>query len=80
MNTEQKTNLELANLALLDMKPRVTPSDRKEAPVNEGTVVQYLNGLGRNLDTAMKLLKYFKGREEDRRKEILSIVSAKVAS
>ena len=65
---EQKTDLELANESLAELKPNVTASDRKEAPAAESTVVQYLNGLGKDLDTAMELLQYFRGRIEGRRK------------
>lgn len=70
MSKEQKTDLQIANELLADLKPNVTTSDRKEAPAVESTVIQYLNGLGKDLDTAMKLLKYFRGRIEERRKEL----------
>ncbi len=70
MENEQKTDLELANEALAALKPNVTTTDRKEAPVAESTLIQYLNGSGKDLDTAMTLLQYFRGRIEERRKLI----------
>lgn len=70
MTNKQKTDLELANENLSELKPNVTTSDRKEAPASEATVIQYLNGLGKDLDTAMDLLRYFRGRIEERRKEL----------
>lgn len=70
MNNVQKTDLQVANESLADLKQNVTTSDRREAPASEATVIQYLNGLGKDLDTAMKLLQYFRGRIEDRRKVI----------
>lgn len=68
MNKEQKTDLDVANESLSELKPNVSASDRKEAPASEATVIQYLNGMGKDLDTAMKLLTYFRGRIEERRK------------
>lgn len=70
MGNEQKTDLQLANEALTELKGSVTTSDRKEAPVSESTIIQYLNGEGKDLDTAMELLRYFRGRIEARRTEI----------
>lgn len=70
MINEQKTDLELANDCLAELKPNVTASDRKGAPAAEATVIQYLNGLGKDLDTAMLLLRYFRGRVDERRKEL----------
>jgi hypothetical protein len=72
MENEQKTDLDLANDALAALKPNVTASDRKEAPVAESTLIQYLNGSGKDLDTAMELLQYFRGRIEERRKLLVS--------
>ena len=67
----QKTDLQLANEALMALRVNVTASDLKEAPVSEPTILRYFEGNGRKLDTAMKLLKYFRGRIEERRKEII---------
>lgn len=75
MAKEQKTDLELANESLVALKPNVTASDRKDAPCVESTVVQYLNGLGKDLDTAIMLLQYFRERIEERRKIINESVS-----
>lgn len=66
----EKSDLELANEALVELKPNITSSDRREAPVSMNTVVQYLKGEGQDLDTAFKLLEYFKGRIDNRRKII----------
>lgn len=65
---QNKTDLEVANESLAKLKPNVTTSDRKDAPASEATVIQYLNGLGKDLDTAMNLLQYFRGKIEERRK------------
>lgn len=65
-----KTDLELALERLLELKPNVTAADRKEAPASEATIVAYLNGQGKDLDTAIKLLRFFSGRIEERRELI----------
>lgn len=65
-----KTDLELANEILVGLKPNVSASDRKEAPASELTVIQYLRGEGKDLDTATKLIQYFRGRIEERRKSL----------
>ena len=75
MSTGQKSDLELANAALLEIKQNVSASDRKSAPASGATIVQYLNGLGTELDTAMKLLSHFRGRIEERRKELTEPVT-----
>lgn len=71
MEKKQKTDLDLANEAIAALKPNVSASDRKEAPVSEATLIQYLNGQGKDLDTAMDLLQFFRGRIEARRNQIL---------
>jgi hypothetical protein len=38
------------------------------APASEATVIQYLNGEGKDLDKAMELLQFFRERIETRRK------------
>jgi hypothetical protein len=68
MANEQKTDLEIANELLTQIKPNVTTSDRKAAPFVESTVIQYLNGLGKDLDTAFEMLQFFRARIEERRK------------
>lgn len=72
MSTPQtvKTDLDLANEALVALKPNVSASDRKEAPASEAIVVAYLKGEGRDLDTAMSLLGFFRMRIDARRKAI----------
>lgn len=69
MNT-QKTDLELANENLAALKANITASDRNECGLSVATVVQYLKGEGKDLDTAMMLLQFFRKRIEDRRKVI----------
>lgn len=71
MANEQKSDLALANEQLAELKPNVTTSDRKEAPFAEATIIQYLNGLGKDLDTAFEMLQFFRGRIEERRKIII---------
>lgn len=73
MNTGQKTDLQLANEALRELKVNVTASDMKHAPASTPTLIKYLNGQGKELDTAMKLIEYFRGRIEERRKVLLQI-------
>ena len=70
MSNEQKTDLQLANEALVELKASVSTTDRREAPCSEAIIVQYLNGKGRDLDTAMMLLRFFRERIALRRKEI----------
>lgn len=75
MTTEQKTQLERANEVLVsEIYPAVTTEDRKEAmkelEVSEFTVVQYLKGRGKNLDTGIKLIGFFRKRISIREKAI----------
>lgn len=64
----QKTQLQRANEALAALKPNITSDDRTEAAKRFSvfTIVMYLKGQGRNLDTAIKLLDFFKGKIETR--------------
>ena len=70
MMNEQKSQLEQANDLLISLSPSVTTEDRKKAKVeldlSDFTISQYLNGNGRNLDTAMKFIGFFRKRIEDR--------------
>lgn len=75
MAIKQKTDLETANEALVQLKPNVTASDRKECQHSEATIVAYLNGLGKNLDTALEMLQFFTKRIEDRRQLISEITN-----
>lgn len=72
MENEQKTQLQRANEALVELFPSVTTSDRDEAKkeFSEFTVVQYLKGRGKNLDTALTLLQLFRKRINDREKTL----------
>lgn len=68
MEQQQKSQLERANEALVELAPHIPTSDRQHAMLtySEFTVIQYLKGRGKNLDTAMKLLELFKKRIEGR--------------
>jgi hypothetical protein len=70
MQKEQKSQLERASEQLIELAPKITTSDRQEAmqTYSEFTVVQYLKGRGKNLDTAIKLLQFFRKKIEDRNK------------
>jgi hypothetical protein len=70
MELNPKTDLDNVNKALRELSPNVTASDRAEAPYSLQTIVKYLKGLGKDLETGMELLRFFKQRIEDRRKVI----------
>lgn len=67
---KQKTDLDLANEALAELKPNVTATDRKECSRDARTVSTYLNGQGKDLEMAFELLRFFRERIEARRKII----------
>jgi hypothetical protein len=75
MNTQPTGQLEQATAALMAISPNVTVQDKKEAftTFSPFTISQYLNGKGKRLDTAMALLKLFKGRIEERNKELQEV-------
>lgn len=67
MTTEQKTQLQKANEVLAsEIYDNVTTEDRQaaitELDVSMFTVVQYLKGRGKNLDTGMRLIDFFRKR------------------
>lgn len=62
-----KTDLEVANEALVGLNPNITASDKKEAPYTRPTVDLYLKGYGRKLEVAMDLLAFFRSRIDGRR-------------
>jgi hypothetical protein len=69
----QNTNnpqLTKANQALVDLASGITAEDRKSAGYSEVTIVAYLKGRGKDLDTAMKLLAHFRGCIQNREKEL----------
>jgi hypothetical protein len=70
MRNEQKSQLDKANDALKALRLNVTTTDRIECGFAESTVIQYLYGNGKNLDTAMKMLSFFRKRIEEREKAI----------
>lgn len=72
METTQ-TQLEKANEVLAGLSVNVTTSDRTAAKKEwaESTIIQYLKGLGKDLDTAMKLIQFFRKRIEDRDKVLI---------
>lgn len=66
------TYLDKINKELVKLKPNILPQDKKEYVAahnsSEFTVSTYLNGRGRNLDTAVKMFKFF--REIVRAREV----------
>jgi hypothetical protein len=75
MTTAQKTQMEKANDVLeQELKANVTSEDRQAAVTELDfslfTVATYLTGKGKNLDTAMKLIEFFRKRISDREKLI----------
>jgi len=62
-----KKDLDRVNKLLSELKPNVTAADRKEAPASELTVIQYLNGEGKDLAKGMELLRFFNAKVEERR-------------
>jgi hypothetical protein len=68
MEHRQKTQLDQANEQLVELSGKVTTSDRELAAetYSEFTVVQYLKGRGKNLDTAIALIQLFRKRIEER--------------
>lgn len=72
MENKQKTQQQQANEALMALAINVSTSDRKEAlnSYSEFTIIQYLKGRGKDLDTAMALLEFFRKRIADRNKVI----------
>jgi hypothetical protein len=75
MELEPKTDLQAVNNALKELSPNVTTTDRAEAPASETTIVRYLKGLGKDLETGIKLLQFFTQRIENRRKLIKDLQS-----
>lgn len=72
MANKQNTQLAKANSALVELSKNVSTQDRQEAmkQYSEFTIVQYLNGRGKNVDTAVTLLTFFRKRISDRDKAI----------
>lgn len=69
---KNQTQLEKANGLLLDLAVNVTAEDRREAEKSRSqfTIVQYLNGRGTNLGTAMQLLEFFRTRIKERERKL----------
>ena len=65
---DKRTQLEKANAELLELAPRITRDDRREVLIHYSnfTLIQYTKGRGKNLDTAIKLIKLFRERIEKR--------------
>ena len=70
MEKEQKSQLERSADTLVAMAPSITTLDKQEAikEYSEFTVYQYLRGQGKNLDTAIDLIQFFRKRIEGREK------------
>lgn len=64
------SQLDKANAALRGLAHDVTTEDRAKAPLSQPMVVAYLKGEGKDLGTAMDLLRYFRKRIADREKEL----------
>lgn len=64
MDNGQITQIDKANAALMELAVNVTTSDRNEAKktFSEFTIVQYLKGRGKDIDTAVTLLEFFRKR------------------
>lgn len=64
--------IELANILLAEMSRNITEEDRKACEssikISMPSIKRYMIGQGRNLDTAMKLVKFFKKRISERDK------------
>ena len=71
-NKESKkvSQLDRANEALKELKQNVTSEDRKDCGFSEPIIVAYLKGEGRDLATAMTLLRFFRKRINEREKEL----------
>ena len=68
-NKSAPSQLEQALEKLVAMKQDITAQDRDDARntgFSEFTIVQYLAGRGKNLDTAMKLIEFFGGKIQER--------------
>lgn len=75
MNHQDNINSQLlqANGILRDMKDQLTRADRKAAIMDgysKSTLVQYLKGEGKALDTALDLIEYFKKRISQRKRTL----------
>lgn len=70
INNETGSQLDRTNEALKKLSANVTTDDRREAMKtwSESTIVDYLNGRGKNLNTAIKVLQFFQKRIKDREK------------
>lgn len=69
---QKATHLERANAYLLEIRDTVTAEDRKEAMElfshSKQLIIVYLSGKGPNLDTAVKLLEFFRSKIQWREK------------
>lgn len=77
MQTTQNPQLKIANTVLItEIKPKVTTEDRKaamqELEVSVTTLVEYLKGRGRSLDTGIKMIEFFRKRIELREKVLVA--------
>lgn len=68
------SQLDKAQSVLRDLAINVTTDDRKDAAEEFGvhpiTITRYLKGIGTDLDTAIRLIQFFKKRISDREKVI----------
>ena len=72
------SQLEMALQALANLKRDITRLDRKEAMaklnISYETVNRYLRGTGKDSDTAVSLVEFFKRRIDERSKSIAKAV------
>jgi hypothetical protein len=70
----EESQLEKANAILNELRPNVTSKDREDAQkkldLSAPTVNRYLLGEAKNIDTAIRLIQFFKKRIEDREREL----------
>jgi hypothetical protein len=68
------SQIDKANAILLELKPNITTTDREEAQkeleLSMPTIIRYLNGDAKKIDTAMVLIGFFKERIQKREKEL----------
>lgn len=71
MENEQ-TQLERANEELLKLVPNITSGDKSEAEslYHKNTIFRYLKGEGKDADTAVALLSFFRKKIEERDEKI----------
>jgi hypothetical protein len=74
VNHTVESQIETVNKTLSGLRPCLTASDRKaaiaELKLSEPTLIRYLNGKAKQLDTAITLRNFLRNRIEERAREI----------